>query len=299
MANSAETPASAGARQSRDAAVDFSPEAIAALEIHPDFPAILRQLATATVEGYRSRWSLNRLLNDGGRFIASLMIIDLHFHAGQGKGFTAAQLRRDAVASGLCSGGRITALLASLRLSGFLTDAPSNDGRVRQLIPTQALLAPHRARWAVMFDLIARLRPEARGAAQALEDPAFLAHCAHVIMSVYRSGERLFTRVPELHPIGERDAGITMLLSLLVLEPDRSITVTELARCFSISRSHVRETLRLAEQSDLAVALDERGHFGPGPRLAPVIGRFYALLFTVYVHAFVLAAERGFMIGEA
>lgn len=286
-------------RHEGDAAVDFSPQAIAALESHPAFMGVVHQMAATAVEGYRSRWMLNRLLNDRGRFIASLMILDLYFSSPDRGGFTAAALRREAVGGGLCSGGRITTFLASMQLAGFLEAGTAEDKRFKRLIPTEALISPHRARWAAAFDLLATIQPEARGAAEALADPDFLAHCVHVMMAVYRSGERMFARIPEFQTIGERDAGLTMMMSLLTEHSEHGVSVSAFARCFMVSRSHARETLRIAETLGLAEVRDARGHFGPGPRLASVVGRFYCFIFLIYTHAFKLAAERGWAVGAS
>lgn len=283
----------------RDRAVDFSPQAMAALETHPAFRSVVRRASALNVERSRGHWMLSRLLNDGGRFIASLMILDLHFSAGAGGGFTAAQLRREAVKGGLCSAGRITAFLVTLRLAGYLTAGTTGDRRTRSLVPTEALLAAHRDRWKVVFDLLAELSPDAYGAAAAVEDPTFLGHCAHVMMESYRDGRRILDYVPELNPLGQRDAGVTMLMSLLMLEPGRSSSAAELGRSFSVSQSHVRETMRLAERNELVCAVEGRGGFGPGPRLEEVIGRFFTMPFLVYLHAFRLAAKRGWSVGAA
>lgn len=62
----------------------------------------------------------------------------------------------------LCSAGRITAFLVALRVAGYLAIGSAEDRRTRNLIPIEALLATHRDRWKVMFDLLAELRPSAK-----------------------------------------------------------------------------------------------------------------------------------------
>ncbi|TCT02639.1 hypothetical protein [Aquabacter spiritensis] len=277
--------------------VDLSPAILAEWESHPAFPDLVRRAAAVSVELYRGHWMLNRLLNDRGRLIASLMILDLHFSAGSGQGFTAAQMRRHAIECGLCSPGRITAFLATLRLSGLLAHADGQNPGNRRLAPTEALLDVHRARWRRVFALLAELRPEARGASEALQDPAFVGHCAGVVMEAYRRGQRLYDFVPALTAIADRDAGLMVVLSLLTADPGQSVSVSDLARRFSVARSHVLETLRAAERSGLAVAASERGGYRAGPDLAPAMGRFFSVIFEVYLHAFVTARVRGWDVG--
>jgi DNA-binding transcriptional ArsR family regulator len=281
-----------------DSPVNLGPSALAALESEPTFPDFVRRAAAISVESYHGRWMLNRLLNDRGRFIASLIMLDLHFTSADGGGFTAAQLRREVADLGLCSPGRITAFLATLRLAGFVAPVASSDRRTQRLAPTEALLSMHRMRWSVQFAMLAELRPEARGAAEALADPTFIGHCAHALMEAFRRGERLFAYVPALEPIAERDAGVTMLMSLLVAKPDQSVTITKLAHRFSVARSHVRETLRAAELEGLVCAGEERGRYLPGPALAPTIARFFSVVFLIFLQAFVTARAQGWDIGE-
>lgn len=295
-----ETPPSTAPAKHRDGSrgmpVDLGPAAVSALESDPAFADVVHRAAAASVDSYRGRWMLNRLLNDRGRFIASLLIIDLNFSNPEG-GFTAAQLRREVAALGLCSPGRITAFLAALRLSGLIAAVETRDRRTQRLAPTEALLAMHRMRWSVQFGMLAALRPEARGAAEALVDLAFIGHCAHALMEEFRRGERLFAYVPALQPIAERDAGVTMLMALLVAEPDQGVTITKLAQRFSVARSHVRETLRAAELEGLVRPGQARGCYLPGPALAPTIGRFFSVVFLIYLHAFVAARAQGWDIG--
>ncbi len=276
---------------------DLGPEAIAALEAHPDFPAVVRSAATSAVNTYQGRWLLNRLLNDRGRFVASLMILSLHFSEGEGRGFTAAQLKRAALAANLCSSGRITAFLATLRLSGFLTPVQNADRRTNLLAPTEALIDIHRSRWSVVFKLLATLSPEAQGATDALRDPAFVGHCAQILVRAYQSGGQMFIYVPEMRPFADRDAGITMLLSMLIQREGQAISVTGMARRFSVSRSHALETLRLAEQAGLVVVTAQRGCYVAGPRLGSTMQRFFCMLFLVYLSAFRQARAKGWDVG--
>lgn len=65
----------------------------------------------------------------------------------------------------------------------------------------------------------------------------------------------------------------------------------------SVARSHVRETLRAAEVEGLVRAGQTRGCYLPGLARAPTIGRFFSVVFLIYLHAFVAARAQGWDIG--
>jgi hypothetical protein len=260
----------------------LNPSAVAVLADHPNFERSMRMALLATVDLYRGHWVLRRLANDRGRFLTGLIILDLHFIAGGGEGFTVAQLRKEATAHGICSPGRITALVASLRLFGLLQVAPANDRRLRLLVPTERLLALHRERWQCYFTAIALIRPEAEAALPAFGHPAFLGQFAHALVGTYRGGLRLFDLMPELRPAAERDGGMVVLCALAVADADnQSVSITDLARRFSISRAHVLTILREAEQAGLARSAGPRGGYSAGPTLMDSLRRFIATMFLI------------------
>ena len=265
---------------------DLGEQAIASLEGQPNFAAATLAAATAIVDIYQGNWWLNRLVNDRGRFILGLIIVDLHFDAADGPGFTPARLQEVAGATGVCSPGRITAFLASLRLLGFLRPVTSEDRRLRRLIPTERFLAAHRERWRRLLAALAMIDPEADAALAALSDPAFMGGFAHTLVGAYRSGRRVSQFVPELLAILERDAGLTMLLSLLIADAaGQPVSITALARRFAVSRAHVLTVLREAEQAGLAIVAGSRGGYRASPELARILRRLFAVMFLLHLHA--------------
>ncbi len=264
---------------------DLSESAVAALVSHPQFDVAMLTTATTMVELYRGQWALNRLVNDRGRFVPGLMILDLHFTAGCGTGFTAAQLRKDAAENGACSPGRVTALLASLRLLGFLKPVEDADRRVRRLAPTDRFLALHRDRWGQLFEALALIRDEAGTARAALANPAFLGAFAHTLIAAYKAGSRVVDLVPVLRWAAERDAGLVILFSLqTAAAAGQTVSISALARRFLVSRAHVATVLREAEDSGLAAPPTPGGGYSAGPALLETLRRFFALMYLYQLH---------------
>jgi len=273
--------------------IDLGPEALVSVQQHPNFDRALRLALAATVESYRGHWVLRRLVNDRGRFVLGLMLLDLHFIACGGAGFTVAELRREATVHGVCSPGRTTALVAALRLQRMLTVVPADDRRVQRLVPAEPLLALHRARWRSHFQALALLRPDAAAALDALERPDFLGRFVHAMIAAYRDGLRVFDAVPVLRPASERDGGMVVLFALALADAQgEPASLAALARRFSLSRAHVLTICREAEQSGLAEAVQPRGGYRAGPALPEALRRFFAVMFLIQLEA-VAAAQSG------
>lgn len=261
-------------------------DALTALAQRPGFDAAMLSAATSVVELYRGNWWLNRLVNDRGRAMLGLMIVDLHCDPVDGPGFTPARLQEIAGAVSLCSPGRITAFLATLRLLGYLRPITSDDRRLRRLIPTQPFLGAHKERWQQILAALSTIHPDAANASVALDDTAFIGGFVRVLVGAYRDGLRIAQFVPELLTVADRDAGLTMMLSLLVADAaGQSVSIAALARRFSVSRAHVLTVLREAERAGLTVAVGPRGGYRASPALAGKLRRFFSVVFLLYLAA--------------
>ena len=239
-------------------------ERIAALKGDPRLTEALRGFAETIASQYRNRWLLNRLLNDRGRFLLVLLALDLHYYGDDGQdlpGLTAGRLKTACVSHGVCSAGRATAMLATMRLFGLLAEGPGRDRRERRLIPTEQLLAIHRERWEQVFSVIAGIRPEGAIGARHLAREDFLAAFVHELMVCFRSGLRPLDWAPQLSVFAERDGGMPVALALLAnhlahgaesSDPPRDgLTIAGIAARYSVSRAHVLGILRHAEMAGL------------------------------------------------
>jgi hypothetical protein len=249
--------------------------------------------ATGLVALYNGNWVLNRIISDSGRFMAGLMILDLHFTQGDGAGFTITQLRREAEAHGFGSPGRMTALVATLRLLGFLRGAEAGDRRRKLLVPTEAFFELHRNRMRSMIEALAVLHPEVAVAIVKLGNPRFLARLAQGFLIRYRLGVRVFELSAPLRPFTARDAGLVVLLSLLIAEMEgQPISITAMARQFSVSRTHVLMILKEAENACLAIQDRKRTTYRATHGLIEAMRHQFATLFAYQRDAVDYALKR-------
>lgn len=260
-------------------------ERVLSVANHPKLALAVDAASARAVRNFQGSWIRNRVLNDRGRQMISVMILDLHFNENGGNGFTAAQLRRDAVRCDLCSPGRATAVLAAMRFGKLVEPAAGGDRRERRLAPSEALLTLHRERWATLFGAIRHIVPETAAAALEIPDEMLFGACTRAIMCRFRAGMRALHLAPEITPIIERDAGFAILCSLLTGNGG-PVSIQALAAQFVVSRPHVSDILRHAESLGLATLSRARGGYVPGPALRSVITRTYIVLFSAFIAAY-------------
>jgi len=272
--------------------IHISDTRLNALIAHPKFDEAMLSAAAALVSFYRGNWLLNRIANDRGRVIAAQMMIDLHFAGGR-RGFTVAQLRDQASRYKLCSPNRMTALAALFRVGGLLTPVHAEDSRQRKLAPTAALFDLHRERLRGMLSANALLHPEMRKTIALLDDDAVVGDIARAYLSYWRGGARAIGRDPLLTQLIDRDAAITLLFLLLTGESGGvAYRVSDLARQFSISRTHTSVILREVVAHDCTRNVSPAGPYQDTPRLRHVMRPFFARLFTVQAEAAALTMTR-------
>jgi hypothetical protein len=136
------------------------PEDAALLLPHPGFRAATLAFARSGVELYQGNRFLNVVANDRGRFLVALLAMALHHQPG---GLTAARLRATCAETGLCSPGRVRALVALMQWAGYLALGP--EGR---LVPTPKLVEMHRTRLSRQLAAVAQLLPEVAPAVAAM-----------------------------------------------------------------------------------------------------------------------------------
>jgi hypothetical protein len=275
----------------------ISPAAVAAACGHPQFAAAMRALLADNVALYRGNRILNYVGYDRGRLILGIMA--LYLHAGRrdddpGSGLTAQNLKALCVEQDVCSPGRARAMLSLLQLFGYLGRAPASDGRHKQLAPTPLLIAFLRERWGAMLGATALVAPDIASARAALARDDFLAAFARHVVDEFRTGVRTLAVTPLLRPFAEHNAGI-MILSSLALAGDADdtmppsapvrLSISELARRFSVSRAHVLRLLRAAEAEGL-IARNANGQETVTfqPLLVDALRKSVAILFLFYAH---------------
>jgi hypothetical protein len=235
----------------------ISADAVAALVARPRFPEAVRSTATTFVELYQGNRLLNTLLNDRGRMVIGYLSLYLHYSYRPEdplSGLTVSRVKEFCAEQKLCSGGRAEAILMVMRLFGYLEQAPgSSDRRVRRLIPTDRLISQLRERWQRMFGAMAMVMPEGEQGLNALDRQDFAAVFVARLADYFRSGVRLVDHAPGLDTFADRNAGIIILMSLMLsgdatdtFPPTRPVpvSISALSKRFGVSRVHVRKLLR-------------------------------------------------------
>ena len=259
-------------------------ETRAALAAHPAFRPAVARLVSEISALYSGNRLLNRLLSDRGRNMLGLLVLYLDaLPPAVGGGLTAARIVALCTATGLCSRGRAKAMLALMRWGGYLTSAaPTEDRRVKPLIPQEKLVALQHQRWRLVFEAGSTLDPELARLAPRLSDAAFTRMLAVMLGDAFLAGFRPVSAARELEDLVDRDGGLMVLIALLTAESagDEPPSIANLSRRFHLSRAHVLDLLRLSEERGLV----ERGARGTG-HLSPLgreaLERFFACIFAV------------------
>jgi hypothetical protein len=148
------------------------------MRAHPRFPAALRTLGTGMLALYRGNRLLDMLINDRGRMQIGYLALYLHEGGvpdGRGRGFGVGQMKALCAAAGFASPGRSAAMLALMRMSGYIASASAPEDRQRHImVPTERLRTAHRDRWVSVVASLREIHPKA-AAAFALGDPEFVA----------------------------------------------------------------------------------------------------------------------------
>jgi hypothetical protein len=263
----------------------------AALRNHPGFRQAMMLAATGATEFHPTRSALDRVINDRGRMVAGLMMLDMHYYAGGGRGFAAAWLRQAAVVHGFASPGRIDALLLLMRASGLLESVAGTDRREKRLAPTPLLFDAFRTRWDRRFAALVLIHPDSASARASLADPRYIGALAHGFVQAYIGGFRFTDHAPALLDASDREAGLLILLSLLVAgHRGVALLIAPIARRYGVSRAHVLKVLRAAERAGLAAPCARSGGYSPTPALADALENFFTVLFAMDAHCIASAS---------
>lgn len=276
---------------------DFAaPAAIAALRAHGDFGNAMRLSATGIVEKYQGGHLLNWLMDDRGRLLFGYLALFLHYSrdpADGTSGLTPTRMKAICAELDVCSAGRAGAMLSLMRFSGYLSpDIQVVDRRQRRLLATDKLHILLRERWLIHFSAMAPLLGDGPAMLHAFGDPAFERPFVHSLVDRFRAGFRPVHAAPSLGLFGERNAGILILMSLMIAGADDDamppqqavpISIAALARRFAVSRPHVLKLLRDAASEGFI----ERSGVNQSavvilPRLAEAVQDFFATTYLFF-----------------
>jgi hypothetical protein len=280
------------------------PGLIEAIRRHPRFPGTMRQSAAAIIAAHDRNGVLNRLISDRGRVLFGILALSLHFDGGGG--LTPSRMAELCEQGGICSRGRVKALLLLLRWAGHLVPAEEgNDQRRRPLAPTAQMMAAYRTRWRGQLELIGPMVPEASAVARGLDRPDVFASFALALGSAIRGGFRVLDHGGEaLAPVADRDNGLLVLLRIALSGPADgpmpptvpvTVTVADLAAGARVSRSHVLNVLRDAERAGLITRDTARGPtavIACRPLLAESLAGFFAATHGALAAAAIAVSDR-------
>lgn len=266
-------------------------ETIAALRRYPPFAQACRAAISDMVDFYEGNRVLNQVLNDRARTVFGMLAIHLHFSSGrdQQSGLTGAQMRALCAETGLCSPGRVSAMLLLMRFGGYLKTGPGGpDRRIRPLIPTEALLDLQRRRMSIHLRAMSLWTPDGDAGLANLHRAEFLAAMARNFVEALQSGFRLLEYAPDLAPLADRVAGLVVLFSVMLADAEgeagcRALSVSALARRFAVSRAHVLALLRDAAAAGLVERRPD-GRMAPLLRLSSAVEDFVAAAHLLLAH---------------
>jgi hypothetical protein len=271
-------------------------DAVVALRARPDFAAAMRASANGVVALYEGSRVLNWLMDDRGRVLFGYLALHLHYSrdgADASSGLTPTNMKALCAELDICSPGRVFAMLSLMRFRGYLMPDPDvTDRRQRRLIATEKLIAFLRDRWRPHFVAMAPLFSDGEAILGALDDPAATRPLVDAMVARFRAGFRLVAHAPGLGLFGERNAGTLILASLLVsgraddtVPPSQPvpISISALARRFSVSRPHVLKLIRDAADDGLIERTGQGGdHILIRPRLAEAAQNFFATTYLFF-----------------
>lgn len=243
-------------------------DAVAALRRHPDFPRALRHLVRRHLGLIAQYPETRNIINDRGKYQAAIVALALHatFDPAEPRsGLTGERLRRRCIAMRLCSRGRVLSILDGLRAAGHIERAPAGeDGRVRRLQPTAAMLAFHAERLRVQCEATAIVCPDDAPLFAGLADAAGVIAMAEVQSDGLHAGRRQLALSPAMSALADTTAASLILIELTATAlgdggadlPERAeipLSISALSRRHGVSRKHVLKVLTQAEAAQLVL----------------------------------------------
>jgi hypothetical protein len=234
----------------------LDPAGATLMAAQPGFADACRMSDRNTIERHGRNPLLSRVAKDLKQLFYGYLVLYLEAR----DGITLTALRDVCREIGLASRGRALALLVHLRAIGYIhVDPNRTDGRVRRYRPSEQMTTALRDIIADQLRAFCLVEPTAVGMAERLAEPEFFK------AFVLQAGTGLLKAVKarptsDISHFTHRDAGIIILSHILATAEDGDsypprgpvrMSVTELAKKFAVSRSHVFRLLRDAEKLGL------------------------------------------------
>lgn len=263
----------------------FPEPRIQAMRAEPRLGEAMRHSIRRALAYYDAAPVMHRNLKDVARF--TLGVVALYLDATGG--LTHRRLRELSGQTGIISAGTATALLLRLRLIGYVTTAevlPS--GATKLYRPTEPMIVAFRDRLRIELEASSLLDPRIGQVLDRLEEPEVFP----TLMAVMGNDAINAARNPRpdagaIDRLSMRTAGMLIIFHLLTEADDGGVfppvgevevSISDLARRYEVSRSHVLTVLRDAEGFGLVRRLSE-ARWRLEPELGEVFRTFYAVLY--------------------
>jgi len=261
-------------------ATDRAPEdSLQRLMAHPQLPQLQYRVVRGALAFAAANREFQSLAADAGSFFLCCVAIYMDCTGG----LTHRRLRAMTGGSGLISAGRATALLWRLRAGGMIETAPDDS---RRFVAAPAIRAIMRERLRVEFEPLSLLDPDTAPLMARFDTPGiFDALMIQLGEDLMGSAGRPDTRLQNMGRLLAHNCGIMILYALIdamgedTQFPPRGsarVSVSALARRFSLSRSHVLRVLRMLEEMGWLISEGDLRTLGP--RLGAELRMFHALM---------------------
>jgi DNA-binding MarR family transcriptional regulator len=235
-----------------------TPEQMALLRTHPCFSEAVWRMAETPVEALPSGRLAIFILNDRVRTQIGYFILYLYWWAQQQNGqhgLTASQVKSVFTEMKFASAGRVDALLAAMRLFGYVRLEPDPyDKRVKLIVPTERHVAAFLQMLQIQLAAMATVMEEGRVGLANLERKGFMPAFIRKVCESRYHGFRLVNSVPEIKSFFNYHAATPILLYMMInghktdaQTVETAISVSRLSKQFQVSRAHVRKVLAEAE----------------------------------------------------
>lgn len=260
------------------------PEAILA---HPRYRAARGLFVSGIMDLYDNDPFLNRLLVEAGRAVIFGLIMCLwgdYDPQDRETWPTQKRLKSHLAQFGLASPRHVDNILARLVTTDFLVlRTVAEDRRVRLIEPTERMFAHDLALQLPFFRALDTLFGEPRYAAFLGRDRGFQLAVRKASIAVLPWSARILSRNADIMHFLARPCAIHILMKFVELgatgpdNPVREVSIAELGARFGMSRSHVRNVLRDAEDAGLMERSGSGGVFHHlTPRCVASFDRFVA-----------------------
>lgn len=232
-----------------------SREAIDRLRAHPRFPEAVRHVSTGFIAQFKGNRIVNALFNDRGRLLINWLTLYLHWSRSPddpNSGLTSGRLKALCIKHRCCSGGRAEAMLALMRMFGYVAPAQEQaDRRLKLLFATDKLIDAQIERWRAYLGATAMVLDDGQAALAALDAAPFRPAFTRELID-HDFIDLVVDFVPEIRLFCERTGGWLIMFSLCIagrggdsVPPRGAVTVSisEFARRFGVSRPHVRKLM--------------------------------------------------------